>query len=173
MTTSRLRTRHLLTLACVVGLALAGCGQRSASEADDPAAQPTSSSPDEGPSNPDDSRSSPDRGDGPGGRLMPLEGDSPAVRWTESGFEVLAFGSGSCPPTASAVEVAGNGTVVIDVGWQGDRDTPCTDDYGPSTSFIEAPASALSRREPITVRLRQDGALSAPMDVTYFDATTA
>lgn len=168
MTTSRTQALpgkavRTVAVACVAVLALSACGTRNA---DPGASEPPGASP-------DDSRSSPPRDDEPSGRLQPLEGFEPDVRWTESGFEVLAFGSGSCPPTASAVEVSANGTVIIEVGWQGDPDTPCTEDYGPSTSFIKGPSGPTTGGVPLTVRLRQDGALSQPIRVKFVDASAA
>lgn len=163
MDASCLPTRHRPALACVALLLAAACGQVAAPDgpASDGAAPPD---PDRPTSAPNQDTGDTDPTAGP---PVPWQ-DGPAVRWTGSGFEVIAYGSGSCPPTASAIEVVGGGAVVvIEVGWQGDPDTPCTEDYGPSMSFIEAAPGQVTGGVPDTARLRQDGVLSAPVEVTH------
>ena len=153
-------------------LALGGCGQNetdASSPGDEEPASPTSA-----PADPDsptsDDATEPTREPDPpsGGRLAPLDGSEPAVRWTPSGFEVRAFGSSSCPPVATGVVVQGESSVVIDV--EPEQAGACTDDLAPHNSFVKAP-DGLDRKEPLLVRLRGESGLTKPIEVRFINNT--
>jgi hypothetical protein len=148
-------------------IALSACGNTSADApsadapaADDPAADATA-----GPDSPVSNTAQPPPA-GPAARLRPLGGSEPDVRWTPGGFEVRAFGSSTCPPVATGVELGRRRVAVIELTPKGDG--PCTDDWGPHNSWVAAPAG-LDRRTPLTVRLRDDTGLSAPIRVKFLD----
>lgn len=169
---------HAASVALLVALATGGCGDPASSGPSGdggpaatsaaPADEPTSSIPSqeqEQPPGPDpsDPPTAPD-----GARLAPLDGSEPAVRWTPNGFEVRAFGSSSCPPTATSVQVLDPSSVVIEL--QPGGGAACTDDLAPHNSFVPAP-DGLSRDEPLEVRMRTGEALSNPITVKFLDNT--
>jgi hypothetical protein len=148
-------------------IALSACGNTAADSpsADAPAADAPAADATTGPDSPV-SKKAQTPPPGSAARLRPLGGSKPAVRWTPNGLEVRAFGSSTCPPVATGVVLGQRGVAVIELTPKGDG--PCTDDWGPHNSWVAAPAG-LDRRTPLTVRLRDDTGLSAPIRVDFLD----
>lgn len=161
------------SLCLLTVLALGGCGQtqtETSSPANDEPDTSTAAPGDPDSPTSDDATTEPTREPDPpsGSRLAPLDGNEPAVRWTPNGFEVRAFGSSSCPPVATGVEVQDASSVVIEV--EPKQGGACTDDLAPHNSFVAAP-DGLDRKEPLMVRLRSESGLTRPIEVQFIDNT--
>ena len=79
----------------------------------------------------------------------------PTVVWwdDEASLAVITYGSSSCPPTVTSIEVAADGTVDIELDPA--TEGPCTLDIAPTTHVIALPDEATAR--PLTVRLNYTG----------------
>lgn len=82
--------------------------------------------------------------------------DGPFVAWVEPGttFAVVTYGSSSCPPTASAIQVTDAASVVVT--FTPPRGSgPCTADLAPMTHEFAVPDGADER--PLEVTVAWDG----------------
>ena len=76
-----------------------------------------------------------------------------AILDDDGNLALVTYGSSSCPPTATSIEMTGEGAVNIEL--EPDSGGPCTADMAPTTHIIPLPDGATSR--PLTVHVEYIG----------------
>lgn len=90
----------------------------------------------------------------PDGLVVDPLDDEPIATWIERGqtFGIVTFGSGSCPPVATALVVEGPDHVAVTFGPS--PNDPCTADISPTTHEFELPAEIT--RLPVVLEINYE-----------------